>query len=106
MKRDYTRGALPAEDYNSFKVDLEQELAGAVGELDVSAPRNAELDPSYLFETLESDVLRKLSEIRAAIVGEVQHSSGVEAVRAALLRLFERFVSTWTPRPTAAASRP
>jgi hypothetical protein len=43
-------------------------------------------------EHLESDVLLKLAEIRAAIVGEVRDSTGIEAVRAALLRLFDRFV--------------
>lgn len=40
----------------------------------------------------EAETLRRLAEIRKAIAGEVKDADGIEAVRAALLRLFERFI--------------
>jgi hypothetical protein len=40
----------------------------------------------------EAETLRQLSEIRAVIAGEVRDAEGLDAVRAALARTFERFV--------------
>ena len=44
------------------------------------------------FEGVESEVLRKLADLRAAVAGEISDADGVEAVRAVLLRLFDRFI--------------
>jgi hypothetical protein len=40
----------------------------------------------------EEETLRRLAAIRAAIAGEVTDAEGLDAVRAALARLFEGFV--------------
>lgn len=37
-------------------------------------------------------MLRRLAQIRAAVAGEVQDAKGADAVRAVLMRLFERFI--------------
>jgi hypothetical protein len=40
----------------------------------------------------EEETLRSLAEIRQAIVGEIRNAEGLEAVRAALRKLFEAFI--------------
>jgi hypothetical protein len=49
------------------------------------------LPTHYLLRDVESQTLRRITEIRAAIAGEITDADGVDAVRAALARLFERF---------------
>jgi DNA invertase Pin-like site-specific DNA recombinase len=92
VKRDYTRGAISAEDWSELRPDLESESAGAVAEL--ARLRDQERDVLGWAESrdAEAETLRKLAQIRSAIAGEVKDAEGVDAVRAALLRLFERFV--------------
>jgi hypothetical protein len=92
VKRDYVRGALPVEDWLSFKVDLEAELAGASSELGRLTERRNQIEGMDELQDLESDVLQKLASIRAAIAGEVQDSYSVDAVRVALMRLFKVFI--------------
>ena len=76
----------------SFKDELEAELAGASSELGRLTERHDQIEAMDELQDLESDVLRKLAAIRAAIAGEVQDAHSGEAVRVALMRLFERFV--------------
>jgi DNA invertase Pin-like site-specific DNA recombinase len=92
IKRDYLRGALSAEDHNQYKLEREQELSGAVGELGRLREQMAEVQSQGILRDAEQDTLEKLSSIRAAIAGEVRDAEGVAAVRVSLSRLFEAFI--------------
>jgi hypothetical protein len=69
------------EDWISFKVDLEAELAGASSELGRLTEGQHQIEAMDELQDLESDVLQKLASIRAAIAGEVQDSHSAETVR-------------------------
>lgn len=92
VRRDYAEGKLDADDWRSFRDELAADQDGAAAE--VARLRAQALEVRGWTEGLdaEREALQKLSEIRAAIVGEVRAGEGVEAVRAALARLFSSFV--------------
>jgi DNA invertase Pin-like site-specific DNA recombinase len=91
IRRDYTRDKITAEDWSEFKEDLTQELNGARAQFSRFARQVREIEAWGGIQDAERDVLMKLTEIRQAMVGDIKNAEGVEAVRAALLRLFEGF---------------
>ena len=92
VKRDYTRGGLSLEDWNELRPELTEERAGAQGELARLRDQEQEIEGWGEVRDVEAETLRKLAEIRRAVAGEVTGADGIEAVRAALMRLFERLV--------------
>jgi DNA invertase Pin-like site-specific DNA recombinase len=92
VRGDYKRGALPVDDWLTFKAELESELAGAVAERDRLAEQLAEAEAGTKISDAEQEVLERLAAIRAAIAGRVAATDGVDAVRATLLGLFDSFV--------------
>lgn len=92
VRRDYADGRLDAEDWREFRQELGAERDAARAELDRLAEQEREVEGWGELRDAEADTLRRLSEIRAAIAGEVKDADGLDAVRAALSRLFERFV--------------
>ena len=92
VRRDYADGRLDAEDWREFREELGAEQDAARAELDRLAEQEREVEGWGELRDAEADTLRRLSDIRAAIAGEVKDADGLDAVRAALSRLFERFV--------------
>jgi hypothetical protein len=43
-------------------------------------------------EDAEAETARRIAEIRAAVAGDLRDAAGLEEVRAALRRLFDRFL--------------
>lgn len=92
VRSDYKRGALPVDDWLTFKAELESELSGAAAERDRLAEQLAEAEAGTEITDAEQEVLERLTAIRAAIAGRVAGAEGVDAVRATLLGLFDSFV--------------
>jgi hypothetical protein len=95
VKRDYTRGAITADELHELRPELVEKHRGAQAEVQRLRDQEREVTSWGEFEDTESEVLQMLqmlTTIRRAIAGEVRDSEGIDAVRAALSRLFERFV--------------
>jgi site-specific DNA recombinase len=92
VRRDYTNGDITAAEWRELREELmterdaaEAQAARLLASRDEIAAAAEQLDH-------EHDALRQLAEIRRAIAGDIQAAEGVDAVRAALMRLFEAFV--------------
>jgi len=92
VRRDYTDGRLDADDWHEFREELGAERAAAHAEVARLAEQQREVEGWGELRDAEADTLRRLSELRALIAGEVNDADGLEAVRAALTRMFEQFV--------------
>lgn len=92
IRGDYAEGKIEAEDWASFRDELTTDLAGARAEAKHLIQRVEDIENSAALRDLERDNLTKLSDLRGAIAGEIQSAEGIEAVRAALARIFDRFV--------------
>ncbi len=92
IKRDYMRGAIGAEDWNELRVELEEERAGALAELERLQQQLSDVESWGAVQDAEQQTLERLTALRAAIAGELRDTAGMEAIRAALLRIFECFV--------------
>jgi Recombinase zinc beta ribbon domain len=92
VRGHYQEGKIEPDDWAEQRPQLttERDAAHAEAKRLQEAQAEAEADPDL--SDVEADVLRKLTEIRKAIAGEVKDAEGVEAVRAALSRLFERLI--------------
>ena len=92
VRRDYTDGRLDAEDWREFRAELGAERDAARAEAERLATQLRDVERWGAVKDAEAETLRRLSEIRAVIAGEVRDADGLEAVRAALARTFEHFV--------------
>jgi site-specific DNA recombinase len=92
VRRDYTDGKLEAEDWRDFRAELGAERDAALAEAERLATQLRDVEQWGAVRDAEAETLRQLSEIRAVIAGEVRDAEGLDAVRAALARTFERFV--------------
>lgn len=96
IRRDYMDGKLTAGDWQGFRGELEEQLQAASAARERQEVRARELETAADLSDGESDVLRRLAELRAAVVGELRDAATIEALRAALVRLFESFtLTTW-----------
>lgn len=101
IRRDYTEGHLDVADWQSFRAELEADQAAATAEADRLRAAEQDAEGWAAGRDAEREALRQLAAIRAAIVGEVREAEGVDAVRAALARMFERFVLHRKDSPSA-----
>jgi site-specific DNA recombinase len=92
VKADYVAGELNAAEWRELRADLEPEAEAAAAQRERLATQLTEVEAGPALAEVESELLAQLAHIRAAIAGEVKDAEGVAAVRAALLRLFDRFV--------------
>jgi site-specific DNA recombinase len=90
-RRDYKRRALSAESYEELRPEVEAESAAAAAEVERLREREREVSQSVGLEDVEEEVLRWLAELREMIAGKVRDADSIEAIRAALGRLFEGF---------------
>lgn len=91
VRRDYVDGELPAAEWRELKTELEGERTAAAAEASRLAASLEEVEAWADMQDAEAEVLRSLAEIRAAIAGEITEAEGIDAIRAVLVRTFERF---------------
>jgi DNA invertase Pin-like site-specific DNA recombinase len=92
VRRDYTDGNLDAADWVSFRDELTAEMEAARAEAARLRQSEIEVERDTALLDAEHDILDRLAQIRRAISGEITDAAGVDAVRAALSRLFSAFV--------------
>lgn len=88
---DYLDGALDADRWKRLDGRLTTELAGARAERDRLAERVREIEAMADVRDIEADTLRHLSRLRQVIAGEVRDAATLDALRLALMRLFDGF---------------
>lgn len=91
VRRDYQDGKLAADDWAEQREQLTAECDGATAEAESLRKRESEVSNWGELRDVEGDVLNKLTDLRRAVAGEVRDAEGLDAVRAALTRLFEGF---------------
>lgn len=90
VERDYTLGDLPAADYTRLRTGLEDALRASSDALERLTAREREVANPGLMEDVE--LLTRLTELRAAIAGDVSaNPDDFAATHAALRRLFDAF---------------
>jgi hypothetical protein len=92
VKDDYLSGDLTAAEWRELRAELEPAAEAAAGARDRLAAQLAEVEAGPSLAGLEAHLVGRLAQVRAAIAGEVREAEGVEAVRAALMRLFDHFI--------------
>lgn len=92
IRRDYTDGAIAAADWSELRAELEPSLEGARAEAEHLDAQCLEVEQWGAVRDAEAETYRRLAEIRAAIAGDVTDAEGIDAVRAALQRTFDRFI--------------
>jgi DNA invertase Pin-like site-specific DNA recombinase len=92
VKRDYTHGDLTASEWRGLRTELEPEAAAAKAETERLREQVKAVTDDAALGDAEGEVLRQLSRIRSAVAGEITEASDVDSVRAALHRLFDRFI--------------
>jgi hypothetical protein len=103
VKGDYLSGELTAAEWRELRSKLEPAAEAAAGARDRLAAQLAEVEAGPSLAGLESELLAKLAQVRAAITGEVTDAAGVDAARSALMRVFGHFL-LHQGRPEGAAN--
>jgi site-specific DNA recombinase len=98
IETDYMLGDLAAADYARFRVRLEDESRASRDALERLEARERETHDPGVLEDVE--LLTRLTELRAAIAGDVTaNPNDFAATHAALRRLFEGFILLPSQRP-------
>jgi site-specific DNA recombinase len=92
IRRDYRHGALDASDWQEFRNELTAERDAARAEVTRLVESEAEIEQDAAFDDAEHELLERLAEIRASITGKINDAGDLDAVRAAITRVFEGFV--------------
>jgi hypothetical protein len=88
---DYLAGTLDAERWQRLDTRLGGELAAAQAERERFAQRIGEIEAMADMRDIEADTLRHLAHLREVIAGEIRDAATLDALRVALMRLFDHF---------------
>jgi hypothetical protein len=97
VRGDYQDGKLAADDWTEQRRQLLGELEAARAEAGRLRERERERHDARALSL--DECVAAVRAIRAAVVGEVHDSGCLDAVRAALARLFDRFELAANSRP-------
>jgi DNA invertase Pin-like site-specific DNA recombinase len=92
IKRDYTHGELTAADWQALRAELEPEAVAAAAEVDQLREQLANVESEAAIGEADAEVMSQLARIRAQVAGDVTEAIDLDALRAVLLRLFDRFL--------------
>jgi hypothetical protein len=90
-ERDYLAERLDADRWQRLDSRLSEELNAARAEADQFASREREARALADMGDIEADMLRHLAHLRKVVAGEVRDAETLDALRLALMRLFEGF---------------
>lgn len=88
---DYMDGKLTVKEWRELAARVNEELEKAERRVRLLRDRLHELERGDVAEEARQEALRRVSELRSAVAGEIASAEGLEAVRTQLWRLFERF---------------
>jgi DNA invertase Pin-like site-specific DNA recombinase len=92
IKGDYLAGELMAPEWRELREELEPATQAADSECERLTDQLAEIEAGPSLAGMESELVEQLARIRAALAGKVTDATGVDAVRAALMGIFDCFV--------------
>jgi DNA invertase Pin-like site-specific DNA recombinase len=92
IRADYTRGAITAEQWQGFEVELTEAREAATRELE----QHREQANRFTVPDVDEEIAARLSVLREAVAGEVTRANaeGLQAVRSALRRYFSE-ITLW-----------
>jgi hypothetical protein len=90
VRRDYQDGRLAPEDWEDHRQELTAELEAAGAEAARLREQEAAVESWAELSDIEQATFERLNEIRRVIAGEADGE--IDSIRAALARIFERFV--------------
>ena len=99
---DWAAGTMDAENHGRLTAKFNGQRTAAEAEVGQLRKRRKEVAAATALRESD-DFLRELTTLRAAIAGKVWEAHGVEAVRTALMRLFEGFTLHRADSPGARA---
>jgi DNA invertase Pin-like site-specific DNA recombinase len=88
IKADYMAGKIDATDWQSFRDELAEKREAAEAEAEQLRARADEVTASIEGLDVDAEAAERLAWLRAAVAGEITHTEGIEALRAALGRVF------------------
>jgi recombinase-like zinc beta ribbon protein len=92
VRRAFQDGKLEPEDWTEQREQLQAERDAAEAEAKRLRASESEVERDAGLMDAEQEMISYMAEIRQTIVGEIRDAEDAEAVRAALSRLFERFI--------------
>jgi DNA invertase Pin-like site-specific DNA recombinase len=92
VKGDYLAGELTAAEWRQLRGELEPGAEAAQHECERLESQLAAIKSSPDMAAIEAELLEQLARIRATLAGKINDAQGTDAVRAALMCLFDRFV--------------
>lgn len=92
IKRDYVRGDLTAAEWRRFSSELEPQAAAATAQAARLREQVENIHSQSALGEVEQEVAEHLAHVRATIAGDVKGAADLDAVRAVLRRLFDRFL--------------
>lgn len=106
VKRDYTRGALPASEYGELSIELASELQAITANIQRLIDREAEICDQREQVSTQLAATAQLAAIKEALLVDIEAASdeSMDALRAALRRVFvcfeTYFVGSMPPGPS------
>jgi hypothetical protein len=91
VKRVFQDGRMDPDDWREQRDELVGERGAADAQAEQLRARERELWSESMTETIDAATAEQLTEVRRAIVEHVRGAGDVDAVRASLLAMFERF---------------
>jgi hypothetical protein len=92
MRRRFVESEIDAEEWREFRDELAAALDAATAKFDQLSEHERQLIEGGPVKDSEAESYRRIAEIRAAVAGYVHDAAGLEEVRAALRRLFDRLL--------------
>lgn len=92
VKGDYLAGELTAAEWHEFRVELELDAVASAAERKRLEGQLAAVEAGPDVSAAEAELEDQLAKVCAAVAAGVDEEAGIEAVREALLQLFDCFV--------------
>lgn len=99
VRRDYQDGKLDADDWKIQRAELTEELDASAAALQGIEQREQDLRSEVVTDT-EREALETLAQIRRAVSRQVTEAPNLDAVRAALTVVFEKFQVHYDSSPS------
>jgi site-specific DNA recombinase len=92
IRADYKTGAISADEWASFRAELEEEQTAAREEAHRLREQAAAVEAQAARIDAETMMIERLTELRQAIAGKIESAEGVAALRITLAVTFSRII--------------
>jgi site-specific DNA recombinase len=85
IRQDYRDGRITASEWRDFQRELNAEQVALAAQVEQARTRTEELSD----DEVEAEVLRRLADIRAALIGQLEQAPDLDSLRALLRRILK-----------------